>query len=262
MVKKTLIISAFLILILPLALAAEYNMEISTSKTVFAAGENVILKITLLDSQNNPVNENVFVILEDAEKRIKVEKEITANEFVEIKIPEGASYGQGKITAKYQNLEVAGSFIIEISELAKFEINGDALTITNIGNTRYTKTVQITIGETTGIKEPKLDIGKSISYRLIAPEGVYNIKVTDGNPQTAISQGNVHLTGTGNVIGAIDETPSERSPLTGGIRPEDNQDESLLGYMKNNGRFVYTFIVVIFGAMILLAIERRYRKKL
>ena len=262
MMKKKLLIPAFILLSLSLVLAADYNMQISTSKTIFAAGENIILKVTLLDSQNNPVNDKVLITLEDAEKRIKIEKEVISNEFVEIGIPEGASYGPGKITAKYQNLEVTGTFTIEINELAKFEIKENTLTITNIGNTKYTKTVQITIGETTGIKEPKLEIGKSISYRLVAPEGVYNIKVTDGNPKTTISQGNVHLTGTGNIVGAIDETPQERSPLTGGIRPDTNQDENLLSYIKSNGKFVYIFIIVIFGAMILLAIERRYRKKL
>jgi hypothetical protein len=262
MIKKRLLVPIFLILSLSLVLAADYNMQISTSKNIFGAGENIILKVTLLDSQNNPVNDNVLVTLEDAEKRIKIEKEIIANEFVEIKIPEGASYGPGKITAKYQNLESTGSFTIEISELAKFEIKENTLIITNIGNTKYTKTVQITIGETTGIKEPKLDVGKSVSYKLVAPEGVYNIKVTDGDPKTTISQGNVHLSGTGNVVGAIDETASERSPLTGTIRPDTNQDQNILSYVKSNGKFVYTFIVVIFGAMILLAIERRYRKKL
>lgn len=260
MIKKIWIISAFLILLLPLVLAADYSLEVTTSKTVFAAGENIFIKVSLLDSQNNPINENVFIMLEDAEKKIKVEKEIISNSLVEIKIPEGASYGQGKITARYKELESSTLFTIEKSELVKFEIKDNMLIITNIGNTRYTGTVHITIGETTGIKEPKLDIGKSISYRLVAPEGVYNIKVEDKN--TVLSQGNVYLTGTGNVIGAIDETPSERSPLTGGIRPNENQDENFLSYMKNNGKFVYTFILVIFGAMILLAIERRYKKKL
>lgn len=261
MIKKSLVFPIFLVLSLSLAIAADYSMQISTSKTTFGAGENIFLKVTLLDSQNNPVNDNVLVILEDAEKRIKVEKEIISNEnFVEFEIPSGASYGQGKITARYKELEVSSLFTIEKSELAKFEIKDNMLVITNVGNTRYTGTIHITIGETTGIKEPKLDIGKSISYRLVAPEGVYNINVEDKN--TVLSQGNVHLTGTGNVIGAIDETPSERSPLTGGIRPDENQDENFLSYMKSNGKFVYTFIIVIFGAMILLAIERRYRKKL
>jgi len=261
MIKKALIFLTLLIFLAPLLIAEDYNLEISTSKTIFAAGENIMVKVTLLDSANNPTNDNVLIILEDAERNIKVEKQIITNEFVEIEIPAGASHGQGKITAKYQDLEVTGSFTIEISELSKFEIIEDKLIITNIGNTRYTKTIQITIGETTGIKEPKLDAGESISYRLIAPEGIYTIFVSDGNPETAITQGGVRLTGTGNVVGAIDETPAGRSGITGGIRPGEEDETNILSYMKHNGKFIYTFILVIFGAMILLAIERRYRRK-
>ena len=170
----------------------------------------------------------------------------------------GASYGQGTITAKYKDAEAKGFFIIEIKESAKFELEGETLTITNIGNTKYTKTVQIIIGETTGIKEPKLDVGKKVSYKLIAPEGVYSIKVTDG--KTILTQDEVKLTGTGKVIGALDETPSQRTGITGGIRAE-NSEENILSYFKNSKFvFVFVFVFAVLGAMILLAIERRYRK--
>lgn len=169
----------------------------------------------------------------------------------------GASYGQGKITATYKDSTATGFFNIEINEIVKFEIQGEKLIITNIGNTKYTKTVQIIIGETTGIKEPKLNIGESVSYRLIAPEGIYNIKVSDG--KTSISQGEVKLTGTGKVIGALDERASSGAGITG-ISPEENSETELFNYVKKS-KFIYVFVLTIFGAMILLAIERRYRRK-
>ncbi len=257
MAEKSLIFLFCLIFLSSLVIAQEYKIGISTLKETFEAGENITFIVSLYDSQNNPINDEVFVIVEDAEKKIKTEQTILSNEFIEINL-EKATHGQGTITAKYEDAEVKGFFVIEIKELAKFELEGETLTITNIGNTRYTKTIQIIIGETTGIKEPKLDVGKKVSYKLVAPDGIYSIKVTDG--KTILTQDEVKLTGTGKVIGALDETLSKRSPVTGGIRPEDSE-ENILSYFKDS-KFVYVFVFVVLGAMILVAIERRYRKKL
>ncbi len=255
--KKSLIFLFCIILLSSLVVAQEYKIGISTLKETFEAEENISIRISLLDYQNNPINDEVSVILEDAEKKVKVEKTIPSNKPVEINL-KGATHGQGTITARYKDAEAKGFFIIEIKELAKFELEEDTLTITNIGNTRYTKTIQIIIGETTGIKEPKLDVGKKVSYKLVAPDGVYNIKVTDG--KTSLTQNEVKLTGTGNVIGALDKSLSERASITGGIRPEDSE-KTFLSYFKNS-KFMYIFVFVVLGAMILVVIERRYRKKL
>jgi len=264
--KKTFLILCviflFQILILPQSIsAASLNIQFPESGNSFAAGEKIKFLVSLYDNNTKPIEDEVIVILEDSIKKVTIEKKIQANNIVEIEM-QGASYGEGRIIAKYGDAQTEALFEIKIQELARFEIKEDKLIITNIGNTKYVRTVYITIGETTGTKNVKLEVGESISYRLVAPEGTYRIKVNDGNSETELIKEGIYLTGTGKVIGAIDETPSERSPLTGGIRPDENQDENLLSYMKNNGKFVYTFIVVIFGAMILLAIERRYKKKL
>ena len=255
--KKSLIFLLGIIILSGLVFAQNYKMEISTAKDTFEAGENITFKVTLYDTNNQLLKDNVNVVLEDAEKKVKIEKIIPSNQFIDVNLA-GASYGQGTITAEYNGIEATGNFVIDINELARFEINGKELIITNIGNTQYTKTIQITIGEITGVKTPKLDIGKSVSYRLVAPEGVYNIKITDG--KTTITQGQVKLSGTGKTIGAIDETATQRTGITGGISPDKESDIGFLEYVKTS-KFVYVFILVVFGATILLAIERNYRKK-
>ena len=255
--KKSIIFIIGIIFLCSLVLAQDYKMSISTSKETFQAGENITLKVSLFDSQNLPVKDNVLLVLEDAQKRVKIEKTVLSNEFVDINLL-GASYGQGKITATYQSSQTTGFFIIEASELVKFEINEDNLVITNIGNTQYTRTIQITIGDVTGIKTPKLDIGKSVSYRLVAPPGVYNIRISDG--KTTLTKSEVQLTGTGKAIGALDESASERTGITGGISPDEQSETSFMTYVKGS-KFVYVFIGVIFMAVILLAIERQFKRK-
>ena len=131
------------------------------------------------------------------------------------------------------------------------------------GNTRYVKPFQIVIGDYVGeTQEFDLDIGGSKSFTLVAPKGTYNLKViVDG--EVLYSKTDVPLEGkgfTGEAIGAIDDSTSQRSGLTGGISPDEESHEAILGYLKDS-KLTYVFVIVVFGTAILLAIERRYRKK-
>lgn len=65
-------------------MAQDYKLEISPTQEIFKAGENITFKVTVYDSQNNPVYDEVSIIIEDAEKRVKIEKNIPSNELIEI----------------------------------------------------------------------------------------------------------------------------------------------------------------------------------
>jgi len=252
MIKKSFLFLIFIILFSSFVLAQSLSIEFPLGDN-FKAGENITLKVSLFDGSNNPIEGKIKLTLEDSENRKKIEKTVSSKEITGIDLGEGALHGFWTVTAKYKDIETSEIFTVEIKELAKFEINGDVFTITNIGNTKYTKTVQIVIGDTIGIKEPKLDVGESVTFRLIAPKGNYNVKVSDG--RTSIQRSDVAL--TGNVVGILDERIAGGNILTGGIKPKD---EVSMSYLKKN-KFIYVFIFVIFGATILLAIERNYRKK-
>lgn len=260
MQKKVLIFLFCMIISMALVASQGYRLEISTipEDKIFEPASTIQLKVALYDSNNNLIDDNVSVILEDIRGTKIKETQITSNNFERIELTKEAVSGEGKITARYKDSEATESFFIKEEQLAKFELDGEKLIVTNIGNSIYTKKIYITIGETTGAKTLNLKIGDSVNYRLIAPKGVYNIKVTDG--ETTLTKSEVQLTGTGNVIGAVDESASQESAITGGISPDEKNDEALLSYIKNS-KFVYAFILVIFGAMILLAIERQYRRK-
>lgn len=257
--KKRVIFLLGIILFFPFIFAQSYKMEISTipEDKLIGNGESIQIKVSLRDENNNLVSDNVQLKLQDLKEDTLVEKTIQSNIFEEIKLPENVIAGEGKIIATYKENEFSESFFIGENEKAKFEIDGEKLVVINIGNIKYDKKIYITIGETTGIKSPSLNIGEKTSYRLIAPAGVYNIKITDG--QTTMTRNEVRLTGTGQVIGAIDETPISRSGITGGIKPDESSQDILTNFKIN--KFVYIFIATVFGAMILLTIEKQYEKK-
>ncbi len=255
---KKLLLLFGIVLAISLISADSINVEFPLGSE-FEAGDPLVFKVNLYDSENKLMDGEVLVEIKDSEKRL-TEKTIKSNQLVNLQLNENTASGQGVITAKYLELQPAIEFFyIGSKELAQFELEEDTLKITNVGNTPYSRTIKITIGDTTRDKEISLDIGQSITYKLIAPEGVYNIRVTDG--KTSLTRSDVQLTGTGQVIGALDNSAADRSPVTGGISPDENSDEALLSYIKRN-TFVYVFVIAIFAAMILLSIERRYRKKI
>jgi hypothetical protein len=225
-----------------LILAQEYKMEISAipEDKIFGPEETVQIKITLYDLNNNLINDEVSIIFEDI-KRTKVkEATILSNKFEKIELTNEAISGEGKIIARYKDSEITESFFMKENELAKFEITDEILKITNIGNTKYRREVYITIGKTTGVKNPEIDIGKFATYRLVAPEGIYNIKISDGVSQS-LEIGEIRLTGTGKAIGALDEQVSKRSPLTGGISPDENSEQAYLIILKTANSLMFLF---------------------
>lgn len=256
--KKSLLILFAVILAsyIVIAQSPDIKIQVSTTKESFQPGENITLKVALLDSQNSPINTNVNLIFENADKTKKIEKTLQTNTLVDLDLGEGVSAGYWSVIASYNSMESKAIFNIETNEAAFFSLDNDMLTITNNGNSRYTKTIQILIGDTLGTKDVDLNVGEKVSFRLIAPEGNYNIRITDG--KTTLTRGNVQL--TGEVIGVLDDRIRSRAPITG-ARVEGGNEASTLSLIKNN-KIVYAFILVVVGAAVLIAIERNYRRRL
>ncbi len=254
----------FFSIILMASFASAEKLGVITTKDSFIAGEDVTVRASLLDDNNNPIDTAVEITVEDAEKKLSIGKTIPSNSPADVNLGEGAPSGYWKVTAKYspegrEPIVATALFMVEVKELARFEIKNNVLTVINVGNAPYTKTIQIAIGDTIGSKQVDLGIGESTSFRLVAPAGSYNIKVTDG--KTTLAQSEVAL--TGNVIGILDNTALSRGPLTSGIdtgQETSYGDDTISGAIRNKS-LVYIFLLVVFGAGILLAIERNFRKK-
>jgi len=223
----------------------------------FEPGEPLIFKVTLYDNSSKPIEGQIDVTIEDSNRNIK-KIFVSSKEIVTFNFEKKASSGQGKIIAKYGNVEDVAFFEIGRKELARFELYNNNLKITNIGNTLYSRIIKIKIGDVVKTKYTSLKIGESISYILVAPEGEYDIEISDGI--NTLIRNKIKLSGTGNVIGIIDDKSYNRNPFTGGISPEENSEIGILNYIKRNN-FIYVFIAVLIASAILILIERQYRKK-
>jgi hypothetical protein len=261
MQKRVLAVGFVCMLISMLVLASAEKLEIIPVKETFVAGENINLKASLYDSENNPIDSYVTITLEDAEKRVQIEKVIQSNKLADISLGEGAPAGYWKITGKYDPsggkdpIISSAIILIEINEIVKFDLKNGTLTIINIGNTQYSKDVQIVIGDTIGTKKVDLGVGERVSFRLIAPQGTYSVKVTDG--KTTVAQSGVAL--TGKVIGILDNVDMSGNALTTGVKGEASPYDENAAPARNKS-IIYIFLLIVFGAAILLIVERKYRK--
>ena len=252
--KRALILSIFSIFLLsiaPLALA-ETSIDISGLKSEpYKLGENINFKIILLEDGNLP-EKPVNLKIADALNRREITNELSSNVDQIINIENNFPSGIWTITATFKDHTIDRTFTISENTEIEFIIEDDNLIIRNKGNTRYTKTIQITIGDNVNSYAQNIGVGKEKILKLISPEGFYDIKVTDG--ETTISRQNIQLYGTGNVIGAID---SELVCYTGfaNLADPENVQNSSASAKKFPSTII--FIIAVVFLAILVFIERK-----
>jgi len=246
------ILAIYILSLLSLTTAQE-KISLNVITTEINPGENVSLKIELYDSQNKPLDDLVQISIENLQKIQTFQGNFSSNKFFDIPIGEDAEFGFWTINAVYKESKASDKFLVKSNELAQFNLEKDILTITNTGNTRYVKTIQILIGDTPKEIEVDLYPGEKTSFRLMAKDGEYNVRISDGT--TTLTKSSVSL--TGNAIGISDQNTAESdNPITSGSSP--NLDNVEKPKTKN---FIYIFIVAIFGTALLLLLERKYKKK-
>ena len=246
------------ILVLSISFAiAEYSIDISGLKGEYSIGEEITYEVLLLED-GSPVTENVSIIFESNIGKDKLELKVKSNEENSLIVEKDFAVLGWSVTASYLNKSVKRSFSIKESSEVEFLIEGDKLIIRNKGNVRYTRDVQITIGDVTESYTQNIPVNEEKSLRLIAPQGSYDIKITDG--KNTFSKNNVQLSSpiTGNAIGAMNEDLSVTGFLGGPTDP-DALEKSL--NPVRNYIVVITFIGAVFGLAVLLLIERKLRKK-
>ena len=259
--KKIITLLISIILFSSLVAAETITVEFPNGDKV-KSGADLTIKGTLYDSNNNAIDGTLLLTVKNPSKSTVIEKGISSKQIVNLNLGQTPIAGEWKLTIKYNEIEITEPFFVVESESVSFEIVDSNLIIKNTGNIPYLKNMEIIIGETKTDKEISLAVGEQKSLTLVAPEGNYNV-IVNIEGKSVFTQSNVALRGkglTGEAIGVLDESTLGRGGITGGISPDQEEDSALLGYSRGNG-FVYVFILIIFGAMILLAIERRFKKK-
>lgn len=254
MIKRGIVYLSILVCCMTYVSAA-YNIDIIGLKTEeYNVGEDLTFTTIVLEDgirKNVPVEVEIY----DLQEKTFIQRSGESGNQIIVNLDTRYPSGLWTIYAKAGEDSIERTFTIHEKSSVEFGIEEDKLIIKNTGNIRYQKTVQISIGETKQSKTLNIPVGEQKEWTLIAPEGVYDIEVTDG--ETSFSKKNIQLYGTGNVIGAIDEGLIGYSGF--GTTPVEDIEDSFISLDKLPIAIV--FVLVVFGLGILIAIERVTRHR-
>ncbi len=122
-----------------------------------------------------------------------------SGEEMTLSLSENAVKGLWKITANFEGVEGNAWFNVAELEKAEIKLENSNLIITNIGNVYYRKPISISIGDHSETAIVRLGVGQTKEIKLTAPEGEYNVVVSDGTDDNTFEISGVSL--TGNVVG-------------------------------------------------------------
>lgn len=213
------------------------KIDISINKQTIIPGEELKFKVILYDQANNQISGEIEANIKDPEEEIGLNKMIQSGQEEKYKIESNFAAGYWTIEASSFDVSAKRLFYVEENEEAEFKLENSTLVIRNIGNVPYQKAVQIVIGNELEIRQMDLDVGEESKFRLVAPDGEYEVKVSDGTRE--LEFGKISL--TGNVIG-VQDIIKAAGPL---------------------GRYpiVWIFLILVFALFVLMLFNKVVKKK-
>lgn len=258
MKKIIIIVLAYMLILLSLAyISAEYSIDISGLKQSYSVGEEISYQILLLEN-GKAIDKNIEVVFSNDLNKKEIRQSVISNRLNTLLVDKNFSSLGWHAKAGYEGKEVTRSFFIAEISKVEFVIEGNKFIIKNKGNVAYTRDVKVKIGEEENIYTQNIPIGGEKIWILVAPEGSYDIEVSDGI--TSFTKSNVLLSSptTGNSIGLMSDEFSGTGFVTS-ITDPDNQGKSFISINKIPVAFI--FIGAVAGLVVLLMIKRKVERK-
>ncbi len=169
------------------------SLVMSLSDAEVVPGENFTVGVELFDQSGIKMEGAVSIKIISPENE-KIESIVQADEFDTFDFALNSSIGTWKIVASFNDLIEEREFEMLGLQKVEFEIEDSVLSVTNIGNTLYNKTISVQIGNEVMNLELKINVGETRKFNLEAPIGEYEVLIDDGNNNPISRQ--VLLTGS------------------------------------------------------------------
>jgi len=211
------------------------SLEIVFENSEVIPGENLKVKAVLHDQTGEKIQSRAIITIKNSENKIFEQIEKDTDNFLEFPILYNQPSEEWKVVAVSNKITSELNFMIIEKEDVKVEIINKTLTLTNLGNIPYNKTLLIKIGGENMNIRAYLEVDESKKYTLNAPNGEYLVEVlADGENKASKS---VALTGK-----AIEVKESSGVGL-------------ILKYP-----LAWIFVVFILGFISLIIFKRLYKK--
>lgn len=257
--KRVSVISLICVFLLSslAVVSADYSVDISGLKQSYSIGEQITYTVLLLENGSS-INRDVEIVFSDDFGKNEIRQKVTSNIPNTLLVNENFSSLGWHAKVNYGGKEVIRPFFVSENSKVEFVIEGNKLIIKNKGNVVYTRDVKVKIGEEENRYTQNIPIGGQKIWVLVAPEGTYNIEISDG--LNTFTKNNVPLNSptTGNAIGVMSGEFQGTGFASTPIDP-NNLDKSFIS--RDRLPVAIVFILAIIGLFILLFIERKFRKK-
>lgn len=186
----------FILMLFCISFVVARSVEIDLDKQSVVPGEMISFKITIYEGTEK-IGGDVMYGIYDTYEELVSQGTVSSGETVEFIPNKDVLSGYWMVVAKSEDIKANRLFNVDELEEADLIIEEDTLVIRNIGNTEYSKQILINIGGIEEVIEVLLGIGQEKRLKLVAPDGIYDVRVSDG--VETVQKSGVSL--TGNVIG-------------------------------------------------------------
>lgn len=200
--ESIILLGILLILFLNYPVAAE-KIGIQRTSDPF----KIKFVINVFDDNNNKIDSDAeYQLFDPFSNEVSSGVAKSGEEVVYLPQERALDSGTWELIAKYKDESM--NEVFNIAEIDKLDIRIEEgyLILKNIGNTMYNKEIVIKIGGEGNPERVFLDIGQTNKIKLTAPDGVYDVSVSDGTKENEVSFSGIGL--TGNVIGTEKEVKS------------------------------------------------------
>lgn len=213
------------------------GIEIAISNQNLDPGNNLDIKVNLLDQTGREIDEEASIIIKNSDGERIFEKITKGQETMSYLVPTDLPSGYYDIQSSSLGLESSQKFFVNEKAIVSFELVEQTLIVTNVGNIPYNKDIEVELNGKSFVKSVDLGLGQSKELELSGANEEYNILVNDGD--TEFSRSGVMLTGYS-------------------VNVDTSSD---LGNLSLGGPIVWILIIVVLALIGLFYMRNRFKKK-
>jgi len=195
-------------------------------------GESFSMGVEAYDQAGIEMNGAVGIRIVTPEN-VEIESVIQTGDFGDFNFELNSTAGIWRVIAKFDDVISEREFRMLEVQKAEFDFEESLLTVRNVGNSVYDRTINVEIGNETMVLDLEIGLGEVRKFNLAAPNGEYEVYVGDG-----------------------EDSVSRQVLLTGNaISVKDLKD---VGIFKGYS-IVWIFLIVVIGGIGFI-LFRRYRR--
>jgi hypothetical protein len=161
------------------------NLELILENREIMPGTSFKMNAILHDQSGEAMNSTASVIVKDSQENIIEQRDMSLAESFELPIKQNQPPEEWTVHVLSNELTADEKFKILANEEADIQIINKTVVVTNIGNVLYNKTILVKVGDSPLNIKVELGIGESKKYVINAPDGEYNVRISEGDKEVS-----------------------------------------------------------------------------